>query len=1026
MRTSIVVGALMLIITLITYLPHFTVLGAQLLSPIFSAQVFSMSSMTKSDYRDLASLGVNTVELQLFWSQIEPRPGSYNFSLLSTNVKYAEGAGLHYILIFWYGPWDPSWISEYELNSSYEPVNGPMDSYPSWWNLTETRYYIDYVKTTLSKFVGDPDFVGAYVNYGWLDAYWYGGGYSNSSVAMFRKYLISEYGSISALNAAWNTSYSSFNQVIPPSGPGKAGWIDFERFRMWSLNYTLNYIYSSIDPILTDHGKQLFIYWGGFLTDAPYHVDYPDIVFSVAKRYGAIINLDDDTFADLFLTFTDLARAYGVKLMFEWPGGPTASSMLQADKAVFLSSLSHALSGIPCSVGYDYFVYPPSDWYGVTTPYYSSFISTYPAVKFQFVNSSVAALYSFGAETADPAIGAQEDNALKDLIYDYVPFQVITDYEIENGVVNLSRYRYIVNLAGAYGMGLMPAKAQRAIGAWMASGGKLLQISQDGLMYAENESQVSDYVWPYLISSTFSWPGNLNFSGPQVSIGKTRVGGAPTQCLLLKGPAGSSARSQEIPISQSSAYTVNLYVEACKASGAKIVPEFTFTNGSVESAPAESVVTENRTWVWLQFGAPPGARYVRLVLQKLGNASVGFAAVKVYSSRSGEPGLLSWVSYGWAGLPLPIANTTLMVNGKASPALVLNTTMTKAGEIDSQIIEVKPGEPFSFSAYGELGSGSPDARINIRWYFPNGSYVQEQAAYMQWINAGSEVLSVTGTVPAGVSGMMLRLIDDGSGIDYFTDVTLTLTPQPQEVKLAPFAWVDVPFENRLESLQLFPLVGEDHQLALITLYATDFTATDSTTNMLGRPLGQIPSPLKLAINVSALGISAGQEYYVVNMTTMSVLAGPLIPEDGVINVSVKLKVPEEASLVVGSRQALENVSELRLSGPSKVVVGRRVNFTLYQVSPFASVSLANATIIVNGTTCSLGSVYINEAGKYVAYAVWNGERSNEVMFTAGTQAFFIASALWWLPFPAAVAIVVIFVYLSRKKKANPDATSSST
>jgi len=117
---------------LVSFLPHSDASGYEANSLIFSAQIFYMPSMTEIDYRALASLGVNTVELQLYWSQVEPRPNICNFSLLSSNVKYAERAGIRYTLIFCYGSWDPSWIREYELNSSYEPVNGPTDSYPSW------------------------------------------------------------------------------------------------------------------------------------------------------------------------------------------------------------------------------------------------------------------------------------------------------------------------------------------------------------------------------------------------------------------------------------------------------------------------------------------------------------------------------------------------------------------------------------------------------------------------------------------------------------------------------------------------------------------------------------------------------------------------------------------------------------------------------------------------------------------------------------------------------------------------------
>jgi len=277
---------------------------------------------------------------------------------------------------------------------------------------------------------------------------------------------------------------------------------------------------------------------------------------------------------------------------------------------------------------------------------------------------------------------------------------------------------------------------------------------------------------------------------------------------------------------------------------------------------------------------------------------------------------------------------------------------------------------------------------------------------LTWYNA---------SISIGARGMLLCLIDDGSGIDYITNITLALTLRPQEVKLTPFAEVNAPFENRLESLQLFPLVNADHDLALLTLYATDFTAIDTTTNMLGRPLGKIPSPLKLAINVSILGLVSDQDLYAVNMTTMSVLAGPLTPVRGMVNLSVKVGIPEEASPLIGPKHLLDAISELSLSGPKEVVVGHRVNFTLYQKSPFGSASLTNATLIVNGTAYPQGDVVINESGNYVTYAIWNGKRSNEVTFTVGTQAFFVASELWWLPLPVAIAVIVTFVYISRKK-----------
>jgi len=145
----------------LAFLPAWPVASGQSVLPensdrIWSVQVGNIEDMNEGNYQDIAASGANSVELQLFWSVVEPLPGQFSFSTLDKNVDYAEQAGLHVIFMFWYGPFEPRWISGYETTSSSTPVGNGRLSAPPWWNETGMNYYIQYVNTTLSRYLMDP------------------------------------------------------------------------------------------------------------------------------------------------------------------------------------------------------------------------------------------------------------------------------------------------------------------------------------------------------------------------------------------------------------------------------------------------------------------------------------------------------------------------------------------------------------------------------------------------------------------------------------------------------------------------------------------------------------------------------------------------------------------------------------------------------------------------------------------------------------------------------------------------------
>gem|GEM_PF-7021435 len=438
---------------------------------IWSVQVWDYSQLTPSDYVQIKESGANTVELQLFWSDIEPQPGKFDFTLLRHNVEWAEEAGLNFILIFWYGPFQPTWVQGYELNSSLEPVGTPGMFAPPWWAyLTD---YIEYVNTTISLFLGDPHFLGAYVNYGWLDAFWFGGGYSNSSISHLRAYLEMEYnGSIEALNKAWGSSFSSFSQIRPPF-QGKA-WIDFEDYRIWALNYTLNSIYSSIYPELESHGRRLFIYWGGDLSNSYDLVNFPDVVMGIAARYNATVNVDDVNNPAVWKILTDLAEAYGVRVVGEWTPPPSPIY----DQPLFTFSLSHYLGSLPVEEGYDYFAYPVQWETTGTAPLFSwlvnatSLLTNSSLFNLSYPEPRVAFLFSFSAEISRPSLGGEEEDALYQAIFTRIPFQVVTDYELQEGLVNLSRFRFLVLIPGI--LHYLPQPIRAEVKGWENEGGVIV------------------------------------------------------------------------------------------------------------------------------------------------------------------------------------------------------------------------------------------------------------------------------------------------------------------------------------------------------------------------------------------------------------------------------------------------------------------------------------------------------------------------------------------------------------------------
>jgi hypothetical protein len=93
---------------------------------MLGAQVHNSSSwpaMLPKVWPAMETLGVNTVEMPVYWEQLEPQPGRYDFTLVDTLLAGARQHRVHLVLL-WFGTWK----------------NGSQHYMPEWMKLNLERY----------------------------------------------------------------------------------------------------------------------------------------------------------------------------------------------------------------------------------------------------------------------------------------------------------------------------------------------------------------------------------------------------------------------------------------------------------------------------------------------------------------------------------------------------------------------------------------------------------------------------------------------------------------------------------------------------------------------------------------------------------------------------------------------------------------------------------------------------------------------------------------------------------------------
>jgi len=418
-----------------------------------------------SDFARLARDGMNGVEINMDWADIEPQRGRFDFRLLDRYMAEAAKAHLKLYLLFWESLWGqkqgknpPPWITERDVASGGIPA---ME--PPWWDERSRRAYFDYMARTIDHVKNNPGFGGVYGSYGWLDSEWGAApkgshgvtGYATADIQAYYRWLPREYKTIGNLNRQWHTSYARWSDVPVPR-PGDPLFPLYQQFRQYSVEEA----FDAFSRLIRQHTDAPLLYsWGGGISGSigpSVQGNDPDTFFRIAKKYHAIVNLDDVDTTGFALLFGSLARSYGVPLLNEW------TPWRKGQELEIPQWLGHIGLAAPYEVGEDFFIYPPPAqriYIAEGWKAYKEWRSTLvKVIRGRVPEQPVAVIVPMRKVSLSADLNPYPDlpQQLSDFWRHYrVLPHFVTDEQVLRGIVRLDQFRAVVDLGNE--IGTLPA-----------------------------------------------------------------------------------------------------------------------------------------------------------------------------------------------------------------------------------------------------------------------------------------------------------------------------------------------------------------------------------------------------------------------------------------------------------------------------------------------------------------------------------------------------------------------------------------
>lgn len=216
-----------------------------------------------------------TAEIQNRWRDCEPMPGRYDFSELLATLDGAAKRGVRCFVTF--APlsppeWMPSIFTKNKRGESlghtiYLFHGGRINLFHSPYVRSKALAYLAALVQTTRNHPGCLGYFFITEHEGeapWAE--WYEG-FDDWTLGGFRRAMSARYGDIAAANAAWKTSFASFDAAMPPDAKEEASlafrrdWLTFRR------NASHDFILDAFRTIRRfDDRRIIMCYTGGILT----------------------------------------------------------------------------------------------------------------------------------------------------------------------------------------------------------------------------------------------------------------------------------------------------------------------------------------------------------------------------------------------------------------------------------------------------------------------------------------------------------------------------------------------------------------------------------------------------------------------------------------------------------------------------------------------------------------------------------------------------------------------------------------
>ena len=281
----------------------------------------------------LKGLGVTSIQTYVYWNKVEKTPGVLDWSEYDADVALFKKHGLRWVPFVIAGPWyaTPEFVRQDPQIVMLRCLeHGRASGIPSIWSARLREYVRAYLQKLADHYrpmeILESVNIGISGDYGeaiysvignWPGEYHSHPGYwcgDALAVADFRQAVRDLYpGGIDALNQAWHSKYTSFDELkpfVPAQAPSERAWQEFLRWYRGSMTSYADFWLKAARESFPD--VDIYLCTGGDM--APEHGSDFSAQAKAAARYGAGIRITNE--ASSFPMNVRLTRMVGSACRF--------------------------------------------------------------------------------------------------------------------------------------------------------------------------------------------------------------------------------------------------------------------------------------------------------------------------------------------------------------------------------------------------------------------------------------------------------------------------------------------------------------------------------------------------------------------------------------------------------------------------------------------------------------------------------------------------------------------------------------